>query len=323
MRRGGHRNQGGSLAHVPDALDGIADHDVRRAWTGDEAVGRTGAVLGAVRRKGEHVHVGGLGAGPLVVEGQRGGVVDVELGRWLRQGNRQIVVVADARRADLFDARVRELAGHHGSEVPAGRRGRGDRAARGVAARPSRAANRTSARYELRAAVRNVFMGPSRRGELDQPGKLGTARSPENPPEVGCPAGEQAGGQHLLRLMRCRRSFWAWDGRNCCPPARRAKRWQRKWPRAGPGHARAEAASTLGRAIAGISRASVAPPQSIAALCDTSPEARLRHAYGRAYPDLVRGSLVTSRLRPTSSAFPGLKRTWHARWTPARRTTSR
>ena len=131
MRRGGHRNQGGSLAHVPDALDGIADHDVRRAWTGDEAVGRTGAVLGAVRSKGEHVHVGGLGAGPLIVKGQRGGVADVELGGGLRQGNRQIVVVADARRADLLDARVRELARHHWSEVPAGRRGRGHRAARG------------------------------------------------------------------------------------------------------------------------------------------------------------------------------------------------
>src|SRR6266581_7923304 len=46
---------------------------------------------------------------------------------------------------------------------------------------------------------------------------------------------------------------------------------------------------TLQQAIAGVAPPAVAPPESIADLCDASPEARLRHAYGRAYRDLVRG----------------------------------
>ena len=45
----------------------------------------------------------------------------------------------------------------------------------------------------------------------------------------------------------------------------------------------------LAQATAGVPGAAVTPPPGIADICDASPEARLRHTYGRAYRDLVRG----------------------------------
>ena len=102
-----------------------------------------------------------------------------------------------------------------------------------------------------------------------------------------------------------RRSFWAWG-------------WEERLPADAARHALAvqvagalgqdtpepKALPTLDRAIAGVSRASVAPPQSIAVLCDASPEARLRHAYGRAYPDLVRGFACDFAAAPDFVCFP-------------------
>jgi len=87
-----------------------------------------------------------------------------------------------------------------------------------------------------------------------------------------------------------RRSFWAWgweerlpdeDGRNALG-AQIAAVLGSATPDPRP-------LPTLDQAIAGVSLPAAVPPTAIADLCDASPEARLRHAYGRAYRDLVRG----------------------------------
>jgi len=102
-----------------------------------------------------------------------------------------------------------------------------------------------------------------------------------------------------------RRSFWAWGWEELLPAgaARQALAAQVAGA-LGQAMPEPKPLPTLGRAIAGISRASVAPPQSIAALCDTSPEARLRHAYGRAYPDLVRGFACDFAAAPDFVCLP-------------------
>ena len=87
-----------------------------------------------------------------------------------------------------------------------------------------------------------------------------------------------------------RRSFWAWgweerlpdeDGRNALG-AQIAAALGSAMPDPRP-------LPTLDQAIAGVPLPAAVPPTAIADLCDASPEARLRHAYGRAYRDLVRG----------------------------------
>ncbi len=50
--------------------------------------------------------------------------------------------------------------------------------------------------------------------------------------------------------------------------------------------------------------ARVAPPSALAALCDVSPASRAHHAYGRAYPDLVRGMLGDHAAAPDVVARP-------------------
>ncbi|HLQ57966.1 MAG TPA: hypothetical protein VK113_00500, partial [Gemmatimonadales bacterium] len=87
-----------------------------------------------------------------------------------------------------------------------------------------------------------------------------------------------------------RRSFWGWG-------------WEERLPdEDGRRALGAQIASMLGcpapeprplpelkQAIAAAPASAVAPPPAIADICDASPEARLRHTYGRAYRDLVRG----------------------------------
>src|SRR5438552_2568914 len=87
-----------------------------------------------------------------------------------------------------------------------------------------------------------------------------------------------------------RRSFWAWGWEERLPDAAaRAALGQQIAAALGlaPPHPRPLPA--VERAAASVPKPSVAPPRTIADLCDASPEARLRHAYGRAYRDLVRG----------------------------------
>src|ERR1700704_2193663 len=102
-----------------------------------------------------------------------------------------------------------------------------------------------------------------------------------------------------------RRSFWAWGWEEGLPAeaARRALGAQVAGA-LGQDTPEPKPLPTLGRALAGVSRASVAPPQSIAGLCDVSPEARLRHAYGRAYPDLVRGFACDFAAAPDFVCLP-------------------
>jgi alkyldihydroxyacetonephosphate synthase len=87
-----------------------------------------------------------------------------------------------------------------------------------------------------------------------------------------------------------RRSFWGWG-------------WEERLPDEAAREALgAHIAATLGgraceprplpaleQATARVPAPTVAPPSEIADICDASPEARLRHTYGRAYRDLVRG----------------------------------
>jgi len=102
-----------------------------------------------------------------------------------------------------------------------------------------------------------------------------------------------------------RRSFWAWG-------------WEEKLPdeaaRAAVGAQIAAALGcdapeprplpTIDAAVAAAPLPSVAPPPGIAELCDASPEARLRHAYGRAYRDIVRGFACDFSAAPDFVCLP-------------------
>src|SRR4051812_21524509 len=87
-----------------------------------------------------------------------------------------------------------------------------------------------------------------------------------------------------------RRSFWAWGWEERLPSAdaRRALAGQVAGA-LGQAPPEPRTLPALERATSSVPRAAVRPPASIADLCDASPEARVRHAYGRAWPDLVRG----------------------------------
>src|SRR6266850_705746 len=87
-----------------------------------------------------------------------------------------------------------------------------------------------------------------------------------------------------------RRSFWGWGWEERLPDeaAREALGTQVAATLGSPAPD-PRPLPTLQQAVAGVPLPAVAPPESIADLCDASPEARLRHAYGRAYRDLVRG----------------------------------
>src|SRR5437870_3492339 len=87
-----------------------------------------------------------------------------------------------------------------------------------------------------------------------------------------------------------RKSFWAWGWEERFPSeeARRALGEQVAGVLGLPPPALRPLPS-LERAAASVPRALAPPPDAIASLCDASPEARLRHAYGRACPDLLRG----------------------------------
>jgi len=87
-----------------------------------------------------------------------------------------------------------------------------------------------------------------------------------------------------------RKSFWAWGWEERFPSeeARRALGEQVAGVLGLPPSALRPLPS-LERAAASVPRALAPPPDAIASLCDASPEARLRHAYGRACPDLLRG----------------------------------
>src|SRR5712671_1316728 len=87
-----------------------------------------------------------------------------------------------------------------------------------------------------------------------------------------------------------RRSFWGWGWEERLPDeaAREALGAQIAAMLGSPAP-EPSPLPTLAQAVAGVPLAAVAPPGAIADLCDASPEARLRHSYGRAYRDLVRG----------------------------------
>jgi alkyldihydroxyacetonephosphate synthase len=102
-----------------------------------------------------------------------------------------------------------------------------------------------------------------------------------------------------------RRSFWAWgwEERLPSPEARRALGEQAAAVLGQPAPALRPLPS-LDRAAASVPRAPARPPDSIAALCDASAEARVRHAYGRAYPDLVRGFACDFSAAPDFVCMP-------------------
>jgi alkyldihydroxyacetonephosphate synthase len=103
-----------------------------------------------------------------------------------------------------------------------------------------------------------------------------------------------------------RRSFWAWGWEERLPSAEALRsagdQLSGLFGRP-PGEARP--LPRLEAAIAALPRAGVAPPESMAAFCDASPEARVRHAYGRAWPDLVRGFGCDFSAAPDFVCSPG------------------
>src|SRR5256886_13893915 len=87
-----------------------------------------------------------------------------------------------------------------------------------------------------------------------------------------------------------RRSFWAWGWEERLPDeARRRALGAQIAPPLGMPPPEPRPLPPLAQARAGVPQPTVAPPAAIADICDPSPEARLRHTYGRAYRDLARG----------------------------------
>src|SRR6266850_6685223 len=103
-----------------------------------------------------------------------------------------------------------------------------------------------------------------------------------------------------------RRSFWAcgWEERLPSAEALRSAGDQLSALFGRPPE-QARPLPRLEVAIAGLPPAGAAPPGSIAAFCDASPEARVRHAYGRAWPDLVRGFGCDFSAAPDFVCTPG------------------
>ncbi len=65
-----------------------------------------------------------------------------------------------------------------------------------------------------------------------------------------------------------------------------------------------QAIRLLEQPVAGVPRPSAVPARAITDLYDASPEARLRHAYGRAYRDLVRGFACDFSAAPDFVCLP-------------------
>src|SRR5712664_397932 len=87
-----------------------------------------------------------------------------------------------------------------------------------------------------------------------------------------------------------RRSFWAWGWEERLPDeAARGALGQQVAAALRVAPPEARPLPSIEQAVARVPPQAVAPPHAIADLCDSSPEARLRHAYGRGYRDLVRG----------------------------------
>src|ERR687885_1962737 len=87
-----------------------------------------------------------------------------------------------------------------------------------------------------------------------------------------------------------RRSFWAWGWEEKLPDeAARVALGARVATALGCDAPDPRPLPTIEAAVAAVPLPSVSPPAEIAEFCDASPEARLRHAYGRAYGDIVRG----------------------------------
>src|SRR3989442_9756202 len=105
-------------------------------------------------------------------------------------------------------------------------------------------------------------------------------------------AGYHGGGgaSRPASLGRMRRSFWAWGWEERLPDqAARAALGAQIAAALGSPASEPRPLPALDQATAGVPAPAVAPPTEIADICDPSPEARLRHTYGRAYRDLVRG----------------------------------
>src|SRR6267142_181710 len=103
-----------------------------------------------------------------------------------------------------------------------------------------------------------------------------------------------------------RRSFWAWGWEERLPSAEALRSaGDQLSALCGRPPEQARPLPRLEVAIAGLPRSGAAPPGSIAAFCDASPEARVRHAYGRAWPDLVRGFGCDFSAAPDFVCTPG------------------
>src|SRR5712691_3914464 len=102
-----------------------------------------------------------------------------------------------------------------------------------------------------------------------------------------------------------RRSFWGWGWEERLPDqdGRKALGEQLAAALGGP-PPDPRPLPMLEQAIGGVLPEAVVPPPAIADLCDASPEARLRHAYGRAYRDLVRGFACDFSAAPDFVCLP-------------------
>jgi len=87
-----------------------------------------------------------------------------------------------------------------------------------------------------------------------------------------------------------RRSFWAWGWEERLPsPETLRDVGERIAGLLGGAAPQPRPLPRLEKAIPSVPPAPLQPPASIDSFCDVSPEARVRHTYGRSYPDLLRG----------------------------------
>src|SRR5215472_2946354 len=103
---------------MPESVKGIRNCKVLLTWPGRTVVGRARAVVGSGRANCENIQVGWQSARPRVLESQFSRHRFVEGGGWSREHHRQIVVVAQSRRADVLYADIYKCSAAYRSEVP-------------------------------------------------------------------------------------------------------------------------------------------------------------------------------------------------------------
>ena len=118
VSRGGHRGQRGYRANVPESVNRIGDREILLAWSGGSVVRRAWAVVRSAGADGKDVQIRGQRARPRVLKGELGRHRLIERGRGGGEHHGQVVVIAQAGRADILYPHVYHRSAAHRTEVP-------------------------------------------------------------------------------------------------------------------------------------------------------------------------------------------------------------